>query len=187
MNVAQLETLVNTTVDSIRLLLKVKGGEYAGGEDRLHNFKRGAELTGTTPLQCLFVYLSKHYDSVATYVRKDATGKEQVLSEPIEGRLDDMINYCILAKALIAEGKLPVDTPEEKEPARPWVVPDRAEKIRCSVDGEIKDWYIFRPAGGVMYRAYHALNSPKRPIDCKLVSTNVGILHYSSYGVPQIG
>ncbi len=105
MNTQELDVLVKQTFEEINRLLVVKGGEYAGEGDRLANFKRGAALVGVTPLQTLFIYLSKHYDGVASYVRTEAAGKTRPSSEPIEGRLDDLINYCILAKALIAEAK----------------------------------------------------------------------------------
>lgn len=105
MKQAQFQGIVNETISAIQGLLKVKGAEYAGSEDRLANFKRGATLTGCTPLQCAFIYASKHYDSISTYIKNCAAGTEQVLSEPIEGRLDDLINYCILLKALIKEGE----------------------------------------------------------------------------------
>lgn len=103
MNNKDFTTLVEQTQRDTLSLLVSKGQEYAGTEDRLSNFKRGAQLTGTTPLQTCFVYMSKHYDSLATYVRKDAAGFSQTLSEPIEGRLDDLINYCVLMKAIISE------------------------------------------------------------------------------------
>lgn len=107
MNQNDFDALVHATTSSIKRLLTVKGGEYAGPVDRLGNFKRGAELTGTTPLQVAFVYASKHYDGIATYVRKDSKGEPQATSEPIEGRLDDLINYCILMKGLIQEQNSP--------------------------------------------------------------------------------
>lgn len=103
MNQTEFDKVVASTVESINQLLRIKGGEYAGSEDRLANFKRGAELTGVTPLQCLFIYLSKHYDSVSTYIRDQAAGIDRPRSESIAGRLDDIINYCILAKALVQE------------------------------------------------------------------------------------
>lgn len=106
------EKVVAETMHKAQALLTVKGGEYAGSEDRLANFKRGAQLTGTTPLQCLFIYMSKHYDAFATFVRDDAQGKDRPRSEAIDGRLDDLINYAILAKALLEERRLP-----EPEPA----------------------------------------------------------------------
>jgi len=107
MNIEDFNNLVDSTVRSAAELLITKGEEYAGSADRLANFKRGAKLTGVTPLQVALVYASKHYDSIATYVRKDASGESQVLSEPIEGRFDDMINYMILMKALVKEDQPP--------------------------------------------------------------------------------
>ncbi len=103
MHQQQFEILFDETIQSIRHLLVVKGGEYAGSEDRLANFKRGAELTGATPLQVAFIYASKHYDALATYTRDQAIGQSRPRSESISGRLDDLINYCILMKAIIQE------------------------------------------------------------------------------------
>lgn len=103
MNQKDFEVLVKETMDEINKLLLVKGGEYAGSEDRLANFKRGATLVGVTPLQTLFIYLSKHYDAIATFIRDDAQGIERPRSEAIEGRLNDLINYCLFAKALIRD------------------------------------------------------------------------------------
>ena len=42
-------------------------------------------------------------DAVATFVRDEAAGTTRPRSESIEGRLDDLINYCLLAKAMIIE------------------------------------------------------------------------------------
>jgi hypothetical protein len=119
MNQEHFDKIVAGTVDSIHKLLAVKGGEYAGSEDRLANFKRGANLTGCTPLQVLFVYMSKHYDGVATYVRDEAARMNRPRSEPIDGRLDDLINYCILAKALIEDQRLAAREWEKNHLANP--------------------------------------------------------------------
>ena len=107
----EFEGVFAETMQSIKQLLVVKGGEYAGSEDRLSNFKRGAQLTGATPLQVAFIYASKHYDAIATYVRDEASGTERPRSESIEGRLDDLINYMILTKAIIKEDKANVAIP----------------------------------------------------------------------------
>lgn len=103
MDQATFNDFVTETIGDTAQLLKVKGGEYAGSEDRLANFKRGATLTGVTPLQCAFIYASKHYDAIATFVRDQAAGVRRERSESIEGRFDDLINYCILMKALVRE------------------------------------------------------------------------------------
>lgn len=99
----EFNVVVEETIQAIRKLLIVKGGEYAGSEDRLANFKRGAQLTGIEPMTVALIYLSKHYDGVCTYIRDLQTGQDRPRSESIEGRLDDMINYCILIKAIIKE------------------------------------------------------------------------------------
>jgi hypothetical protein len=103
MNIDDFNLLVQETYTESSKLLVVKGGEYAGSVDRLANFKRGAALVGCTPLQVAFVYASKHYDAVATFVRDMADGHERPRSESIEGRLDDLLNYAILMKALVRE------------------------------------------------------------------------------------
>lgn len=103
MDQKRFQELFAETVAKLENLLVVKGGEYAGSEDRLANFKRNAERQGVNPLAILDIYMSKHWDSWTTYVRNVIAGKEQKLSEPIEGRLHDIINYCILATALIEE------------------------------------------------------------------------------------
>lgn len=99
------DKLVVSTLADCKNLLVSKGAEYAGPTDRLGNFKRGAATTGVQPETVAFVYMSKHFDSVATFVRHTETndGDYPTTSEPIGGRLDDLINYCILLKALIAD------------------------------------------------------------------------------------
>ncbi len=103
MKQADFEKLVDESVAQMRDLLIVKGDEYAGSEDRLANFKRGSNLTGATPMQVLFIYLSKHYDAIATYIKDDAQGKDRRRSESIRGRVHDAINYLLLLEALIVE------------------------------------------------------------------------------------
>lgn len=106
MKQADFESLVEGTLASCQQLLIGKGEEYAGSHDRLANFKRGAQLTGCTPMQVGLIYLSKHYDSLSTFIKKDAMGiplEAQGLSEHIHGRIDDLINYCLLMKALVED------------------------------------------------------------------------------------
>ena len=142
------ENLVSETVETINKLLVVKGGEYAGSDDRLANFKRGADLVGVTPLQCLFIYMSKHYDAFATFVRDKAAGRDRPRSEAIEGRLDDLINYCLLAKALVTEMR--EEPPELDLPGyHPLYVKFEdggQEKVR---DHTLWEWLMRPPVGQV--------------------------------------
>lgn len=82
----------------ILALLKAKGTSYAGPTDRLGNFKRVAEALGVTPRVAVMTYLTKHFDSLCTYVR---TGYE---SEGARSRCLDLANYCLLLAALDSEG-----------------------------------------------------------------------------------
>lgn len=106
MNQDEFSYLVSSTLKSCNDLLVVKGGEYTGSTDRLANFKRGAALTGATPLQVAFIYASKHFDGIASFVKSSAKGTPRASSEPIEGRFDDLINYCILMKGIVVEEKV---------------------------------------------------------------------------------
>ena len=105
MKQAEFDKVFQEAIAQANNLLATKGVEYTGPQtqDRLANFKRGATLTGCTPLQVAFVYASKHYDAISTFVQNDAKGTKQFLSEPIEGRLHDLMNYCILMLAIVQE------------------------------------------------------------------------------------
>jgi hypothetical protein len=83
---------------------KTKGMEYTQG-DRLDNFKRIAKETGVSPKLILWVYLKKHLDSIASFIKKENAGQEMKLAEPIEGRIMDARVYLALLRGLIGEDK----------------------------------------------------------------------------------
>lgn len=103
MNQKEFEALCQQIQRDTTDILILKGREYAGSADRLANFKRNAELSGVDPLTVLHVYMAKHWDSFSTYVRDMQAKQPRELSEPIEGRLHDLINYAVLAVALIQD------------------------------------------------------------------------------------
>lgn len=83
-------------------LIKRKNADYSQGEqkgDRIAAFKRIAKDIDITPEKAWAVLCQKHWGAVMKYV-KDGI----VESEPIEGRITDIINYMILLAAII-EGK----------------------------------------------------------------------------------
>ena len=100
---SEYEELVEQTIEQIYQLSKLKGGEYAGDVDPPANFRRNAadlEL----PMETVWrVYCAKHWDAVGQYIRDLQTGKQRTRLESIEGRLDDIIVYCILFKAMVRE------------------------------------------------------------------------------------
>ena len=78
-----------------------KGNDYTRGKgdlDRTDNFKQAAENNGVTPFQAWGVYFYKHVSAVWRFLKD---GK--VESEPIDGRLHDVINYSILLLLLVRE------------------------------------------------------------------------------------
>lgn len=86
-------------------LLTVKGSDYTGGgeqEDRarLKNFFDCGRDLGLSPFKILAVYWHKHVTAVYTFLKRG-----QVESEPIEGRIMDVINYMLLLYKLIAVEK----------------------------------------------------------------------------------
>lgn len=83
-------------------LIKVKNADYSQGEqkgDRIAAFRRIARDINITMEQAWAVFCQKHWGAVMKYI-KDG----RVESEPIEGRITDIINYMVLLKAIIADG-----------------------------------------------------------------------------------
>lgn len=95
--------IVDSTIAEMRKLIELKGGEYAGDVDRLANFRRNGERLGI-PMEVIWgVYAGKHIDAVFQYIQDIQTGKKRERIEPITGRVDDIIVYMLLFKALIDE------------------------------------------------------------------------------------
>lgn len=103
MNKADFLAVLDDTAENLRCLTESKGREYAGSADQLANFKRLGETLGMPPEAVLLVYLTKHLDSINSYVRELP---EPAPSEPITGRIDDAILYLVLLKALIFDHEL---------------------------------------------------------------------------------
>lgn len=98
MNREQFLDSMNDAYTAIRRLNETKGHDYAGNEDPFSNFKQRGEELGLTKEQIWAVYASKHWDAIMTFCREG-----QVESEPIEGRLQDVILYCFLMLGMVAD------------------------------------------------------------------------------------
>ena len=81
-------------------IMKSKGESYSGLEDKLGNFKRCSKLSGTRIEQTWFTYFVKHFDALSSYIRGEYKD-----SEPIEGRIQDLINYLFLLYGILKEQK----------------------------------------------------------------------------------
>lgn len=86
--------------------LQSKGKDYAGKEDALANFKRNAEQLGLSKYQVWRVYIAKHLDAITNSIKANPNDP-QVESEPLEDRLMDVINYCLLFQGMLVEDAKP--------------------------------------------------------------------------------
>lgn len=97
------QDIVESTIEAINRLSKLKGGEYAGDLDRLANFRRNGQTLGL-PMEVIWaIYYNKHHDAVMQFVNDLVNNKTRERLEPLSGRLDDMIVYCMLFKAMLRE------------------------------------------------------------------------------------
>jgi hypothetical protein len=90
------------TFERVRTLTQTKGKDYSTDDDALVNFKRHAQALGLTPHQVWAVYAGKHWDAIQTFIRTLGQGHQP--SEPIAGRVDDLITYLTLLMGLLVEG-----------------------------------------------------------------------------------
>tara|TARA_R110002020_G_scaffold130699_2_gene292293 strand:- start:1544 stop:1885 length:342 start_codon:yes stop_codon:yes gene_type:complete len=77
--------------------------EYTEGnhnDNVLWNFENIALNVDLKPMQVLSIYLHKHISSLRNYLKD---GREY--SEPIEGRISDIINYLLLMVAMLHKYK----------------------------------------------------------------------------------
>ena len=95
------QDLLSSTVAEIQKLSKLKGGEYAGDDDRLANFRRNAANLGVNMDTVWSVYAAKHWDALMQYIKDINTGTVRDRLEPIAGRVDDLLVYLILYKAIL--------------------------------------------------------------------------------------
>lgn len=103
------DEIVNQTMLEITKLGKLKGGEYAGDDDRLANFRRNAANLGVNMETVWAVYAGKHWDAIMQYVKDRQAGKTRERLESLEGRVDDLIVYALLFKAMLDETKVDQD------------------------------------------------------------------------------
>lgn len=100
---AKWSRLLERSMEQIKALATLKGGEYAGDEDRLANFRRNGQALGVSMELVWVVYAGKHWDAIQQYVKDMASGRKRERAEPITGRADDLIVYLLLFKAMCEE------------------------------------------------------------------------------------
>ena len=113
MKTAELEVIVDQTLQRVAQTLKAKGAEYAPkNDDRLHNFVVGAQLQGITPKEALMGYLTKHLVSVGDMVKDPI---EMHSMDTWDEKIGDSLVYLVLLRAVVESEKPPLDrTPYSK-------------------------------------------------------------------------
>ena len=94
--------LTQKVIDDCMEIMKSKGIAYSGLKDKFGNFKRIAKNLSMSPEQVWYVYFAKHLDSLTSYMRGEYSD-----SEPILGRIQDLINYLFLLYGMIVEKMKP--------------------------------------------------------------------------------
>lgn len=98
------KAILDETLNNIAFLNHNKGEEYkADDNDQLANFRRRAIALDIQPEVVWGIYAGKHMDALETYIKDVKNGKSRFRSEPLAGRIDDLIMYLILLKAMVAE------------------------------------------------------------------------------------
>lgn len=95
---------IDRFLDECFATMSAKGHDYREGNDAdaLHNFRTLGEELDLPMEKIWFVYFSKHLKALKTFI-KEGGQKE---SEPIEGRIKDMIVYLLLMYKMVKEIKV---------------------------------------------------------------------------------
>ena len=83
-------------------VLAAKNANYSSTEDKLHNFNAGAEISGLTPAQTAWGYLTKHLVAMRDKIQNnDFSDREDFLE-----KCQDTINYICLIWCLGNEERI---------------------------------------------------------------------------------
>jgi hypothetical protein len=95
-----IEMVKQNTFDNIDKLLGTKGAEYSSKTNRFENFIDAGRSEDMQPERALWYMMLKHYISIHKFVMELVTDKRRSLAKWVE-KIDDMITYLILLKAMI--------------------------------------------------------------------------------------
>ena len=96
---ADMLKLLSAIFEQVELIHTEGQKEYAMNEDNVFaNFERVSEQTGIDREMVLWVYLMKHIDGIASYLKGHRSQREAV-----QGRLTDAIVYLCILWGMIEE------------------------------------------------------------------------------------
>jgi len=98
MNHEERNRFLRDEFDKIMRIAESKGIEYSNSDiDANLNFYSDEEI-GISALQSVGVFMNKHYRSIRSFLKNGET-----FSEPIEGRIHDLILYGLIMLSIIKE------------------------------------------------------------------------------------
>lgn len=99
MNTEAFNKLLDRRLQKIKEVLTGKAGEYSVNDDRLHNFKRAAQIENCSTRESLRGMAVKHFVNI-----DDAIVSGQPRSQAwIDEKIGDAVNYLILLEAVMTE------------------------------------------------------------------------------------
>lgn len=98
MNRVQMEEVMRNVFNECYRTHQVANREYATNIDALSNFKDCAAESGITPAQNWHTLASKHWRGICSFIRGFKAQREDV-----RGRINDLIVYLVLLRAMIDE------------------------------------------------------------------------------------
>ena len=104
---AERDKFIEEQFEKMMQITRSKGIEYANSDlDANANFKEVGEKMGLDPKTVLWVYATKHFQSITSFIKKGHVES----NEPIEGRVHDLALYSLILLSLIEDertNKLP--------------------------------------------------------------------------------
>lgn len=104
----QFRQMMREGLERLIHLNETKGRDYSGEEDALRHFKQHAAEYGIEPEQIWAVFAGKHWDAILSAIRHAGDDGYRP-SEPVEGRVFDLILYLFLFLGLQRDEDLPLD------------------------------------------------------------------------------
>jgi len=106
----QFSKMVENRIKASKDVLIIKEKEYSSEQDRLHNIKRAAAMTGCTAPQAIWGMMVKHLVSIWDMVMGKIPDDKDLMSE----KFTDMHNYLYLLEAGLIEQKIMIDSMRTK-------------------------------------------------------------------------
>ncbi len=94
---------INDFLEECLETMRVKGHDYREGndDDLLHNFRTVSRDLDVPMEKVWYIYASKHWKAIKTFIKEGGQSE----SEPIEGRIKDVIVYLLLFYRMVQDNK----------------------------------------------------------------------------------